>query len=364
MSNTISAPYELDVVYPPGETLVELLDELEMSQAELAKRTGLSTKLINQIVKGGAAITAETALLLERATGAPAVEWSNLEGAYRVHQSRMNEEARLAEDLGWLDQLPVKEMISRGCIEHRDRPVDVLREVCNFFGVANRTAWDLLWQKPTAYRRSKAFSSDPGAVAAWLRIGELRASQIECGPFNRQGLMGQLNYLRSLTIELQPSTWVPQLEATCAEFGVAVVFEPEISGARIAGAARWLTPDKALVQLSLRHKWSDIFWFTFFHELGHLLLHSHSKKEVFINDQGPHSGAEQEADAFASQLLIPRPFEARLGELANESDVEAFANEIGVGSDVVVGRLQFERRWPYNKGTRLKRRFKFIGESN
>lgn len=361
MSKAISAPDELNVVYPPGETLAEILDELEMSQAQLAKRTGLSTKLINQIIKGGAAITAETAILLERATGSPAAVWSNLEGAYRVHQSRVTEEARLAEDLGWLEQLPVKEMIGRGCIEHHERPVDILREVCNFFGVANRNAWEVLWQKPTAYRRSRAFTSDPGAVAAWLRIGELRATQIECRPFNRQGLIEELSDLRRLTIEQSPSIWVPQLTARCAEVGVAVVFEPEISGARIAGAARWLTPEKALVQLSLRHKWSDIFWFTLFHELGHLLLHS--KKDVFINDQGPHSGAEQEADAFASQLLIPRQYEARLGVLANESDVEVFAHEIGVGSDIVVGRLQFERRWPYNKGTRLKRRFKFIGES-
>jgi HTH-type transcriptional regulator/antitoxin HigA len=97
--------------------------------------------------------------------------------------------------------------------------------------------------------------------------------------------------------------------------------------------------------------------FTLFHELGHLILHS--KKDVFINDPGPHSGAEAEADAFAGQLLIPREFETRLGGLQTEADVKQFAAELGVGADIVVGRLQFEKRWPYNKGNSLKQRFVF-----
>jgi hypothetical protein len=105
-------------------------------------------------------------------------------------------------------------------------------------------------------------------------------------------------------------------------------FASEIKGARINGAARWLTPSKALIQLSLRHRWSDIVWFTFFHELGHVLIHS--KKDTFINDKGPHSGVEQEADAFAAQTLIPRRCEADLAQLATTPDVERFAAEIGI----------------------------------
>jgi HTH-type transcriptional regulator/antitoxin HigA len=142
--------------------------------------------------------------------------------------------------------------------------------------------------------------------------------------------------------------------------GVAIVLEPEIKGARIAGAARWLTPDKAMVQLSLRHRWSDIFWFTVFHELGHIVLHS--KKDVFINDPGPHSGAELEADAFAAQLLIPRDNEARLGTLQSDDDVRTFADEIGIGPDIIVGRLQHEGRWAFSRGNSLKHRFIFTQE--
>jgi addiction module HigA family antidote len=357
MAKSTAYRYEPDVVFPPGETLAEVLDDLDMTQTELAKRTGLSVKHVNQIINGAAAITTETALLLEQATGVTARVWSNLEIAYREHEARQEEESRLQKDIGWLDELPVKELVSRGWIEDAERPVDLLRRVCRFFGVANREAWDLLWHKPTAYRTSRAFKSDPGAVAAWLRIGEIKATPVECKPFSRGGLSDAIGELRALTRDPDPTHWWPTLVGMCADVGVAVVAEPEIPGARINGAARWLAPDKALVQLSLRHRWNDIFWFTLFHELGHLLIHS--KKDAFINDDDRTSGAEQEADAFAAQILIPRKFEAQLGELTTLVDVQDFSAEVGIAAGIVVGRLQHDGLWPFKKGNQLKQRFVF-----
>jgi HTH-type transcriptional regulator/antitoxin HigA len=349
--------YEPELVLPPGETLAEVLEEAGMTQAELATRTGLSTKHINQIVNAGASITPDTALLLERATGVRARVWNNLEIAYREHLSRQEEAAELVQDVSWLDQLPIKELIKRGLITASSDPVQLVRGACQFFGVANRAAWDAVWHKPTAYRTSRAFTSDPGAVAAWLRIGEIKAASIDCSPFDRAGLTELLPRLRSLTTEPQPAMWHPTLTSLCAEVGVAVVLEPEIPGARINGAARWLAPDKALVQLSLRHRSNDIFWFTLFHEIGHLLMHS--KKDTFLNDTGAHSGVEQEADGFAGQVLIPRQFEAELAAVHSLDDVKSLAARIGVAPGVVVGRLQHDGRWPYNRGNDLKQRFVF-----
>lgn len=349
--------YEPEHVLPPGATLQEVLDARGMSQIDLARRTGLSPKHVNQIVKGNAAVTAETTILLERATGVPADVWANLESAFQVDRSRAKDAERLSADLDWLASFPVQELRKRGMVNETASPVDTLRDLCRFFGVADKASWEALWQRPTAYRRSKVFTSDPGAVAAWLRIGEIRAADIDCDPFDKQVLSARLNDLRGLTRETDPSLWAPKLRTIGQQVGVAIVLEPEIAGARVVGAARWLTQKKALVQLSLRHRWSDIFWFTLFHELGHLILHS--KKDVFINDPGPHSGAEAEADAFASQLLIPRESETRLSGLQTEADVQKFAASLGVGADIVVGRLQFDKRWPYSKGNDLKQRFVF-----
>lgn len=360
MTTATQHPYEPDVVLPPGETLAEVLEQREMTQTELARRTGLSIKHVNQIVNGAAPITPETALVLEKATGVAARVWNNLEVAYREHVSRHEEDERLAVDLGWLKELPIKELVQRGCIRDAARPVDLLREVCRFFGVANRATWEAVWHKPTAYRTSQAFASHPGAVAAWLRIGEQRASAVDCKPFDKAALGATLQDLRSLTRETDPSVWWQQLVQSCADVGVAVVAEPEIKGARINGAARWLTPDKAIVQLSLRHRWSDIFWFTLYHELAHLLIHS--KRDAFINDTGGHSGVEQEADAFASQVLIPRRYEEELARLSTAADVLEFANRIEILPGIVVGRLQHDKRWRFNKGNELKQRLTFTSE--
>lgn len=340
--------YAPDLVLPPGETLVEVIAERGMTQAELAARTGLSAKHINQIVKGIAPITPDTALLLESTTGVSARVWSNLEIAYREHESRVEQAARLQADLGWLDELPINELIRKGWIQKGASPLDRLVGVCRFFGVANRAAWDAVWHKPTAYRTSKAFASDPGAVAAWLRIGEIKASEMQCAPFEKSRLTQALPELRALTCETDIDLWWPALVDQCRALGVAVVAEQEIKGARINGAARWVAPDKAVVQLSFRHKRRDIIWFTLFHELGHLVLHS--KKDTFINDDGAHSGVEQQADGFASQLLIPRRFEGDLAGLASSNDVREFARQIGIGPDLVVGRLQHDKRWTFKRG--------------
>ncbi|MEY9862936.1 HTH-type transcriptional regulator/antitoxin HigA [Catenulispora sp. GAS73] len=360
MTAAADRTYTPEEVLPPGATLQDVLNDRDMTQSDLAVRTGLSTKHINQLVNGNVSLTAETALLLERATGVPAVTWTSLEGLYQVSKSERAETERLESDLDWLEQLPIKELVKRGYISKTSDLVERLRDVCNFFGVANRDSWEAVWEKPTAYRRSRSFTSNPGAVAAWLRIGERRAAKMLCEPYDRTGLLERIDDLRALTRSDGPQEWHDPLLSLCGQVGIAVVFEKEIPGARVAGAARWLTPNKALVQLSLRHSWSDIFWFTFFHEIGHLLLHS--KKDVFINDPGPHSGAEQEADAFASQLLIPRKRESRLATLRTSRDVVSFAEELGIGPDIVVGRLQFEQRWPYSRGNDLKRRFVFVDQ--
>src|SRR4051794_34660340 len=112
-SNASDIGYDPDVVLPPGDTLAEVLEERGMTQAELAARTGLSTKHINQIIKGAAAVTPESARLLERATGLPAKTWNNLEVTYRDFLSRQAEDVRLQADVGWLTDLPIKELAKR-----------------------------------------------------------------------------------------------------------------------------------------------------------------------------------------------------------------------------------------------------------
>jgi HTH-type transcriptional regulator/antitoxin HigA len=324
--------YEPDYAVLPGDSLAEILESLSMTQADLANRMGRPLKTINEIVKGKAAITADTALQLERVLGVPASFWINLERNYRDAQARKKDQERLKRQLKWLGQFPVRAMVKLGWIR-AEEGVEQLQELLRFFGVASPQRWKDMWSGAgVAYRRSLIFESGPGAVAAWLRQGDLQAREIRCAPYDPKRFRIHLGDIRGLTLR-DPGVFQPELVRLCAESGVAVVFVPELPKLCISGAARWISPRKALIQLSLRYKTNDHLWFSFFHEAGHILLHG--KRSVFIDDEKESDGKEAEAKAAIRQAA---------------SDVE-------VAPGVVVGRLQHDGLLGYAQMNHLKERF-------
>lgn len=169
-----------DYAFHPGETLAETLESLGMTQKELAERAGRPLKTINEIIQGKAAITADTAIQLERVTGVPASFWNNSQRNYEAVLARQAEATALEKDLAWLKKFPWKSLCALGWIPRLDDPVEQLRVVLSYFGVAGVAEWASLWGKPAvALRKSRAFDSNPMAVAAWLREGELQARHIE-----------------------------------------------------------------------------------------------------------------------------------------------------------------------------------------
>jgi HTH-type transcriptional regulator/antitoxin HigA len=215
----------------------------------------------------------------------------------------------------------------------------------------DREAWERLWLRPVAtFRRSKVFQARPGSTAAWLRIGELEGRARKCDSFDAKTFRGVLNRARALT--RRRDDFSQDLIVDCAQAGVALVFEKEIPGCRASGAARWLSPTKALIQLSDRFKREDSFWFSFFHEGAHLLLHS--KRDSFVDDDRRGGDiVEEEANRFAADILIPPDRARDLVRLKSNPDVEHFAAAIGIGPAIVVGRLQNDHYWVWNEGRSL-----------
>ncbi len=362
MDNPTVNQYKPDSVSPPGETLLETLETIGMSQAELAERTGRPLKTINEIINGKTAITPETALQLERVLGIPARFWSNRERHYREFLARAKEEEQLQPQVGWLDQVPLKEMVELGWIQKFDEIVEQLREVLQFFGVVSPEQWCELWWNPrAAFRQSAAFQADPGAVAAWLRKGEIEAQQVESAPYDAARFREALGQIRALTVE-PPEIFQGQVIDLCAAAGVATVFVPELPRIRASGATRWLTPIKALLQVCLRYKTDDQLWFTLFHEAGHILLHG--KRDVFIEEEGDKNEKEQEADRFAADWLIsPGEWQRIAGrQRYSKQEISAFAAEVGVAPGIVVGRLQHEGYLPHSHCNGLKRQLQWAEE--
>lgn len=350
-------PYAPDYTTEPGEILQETIEALGMTQKELASRTGYTPKHINQLISGVARITQDAALRLESVTGVPAHFWNNLECQYQEQNAKLDAAARAQEELEWLNEIPVKELMKRGALPRTSNKLEQLTSVLGFFQVASVKAWRTGWsQHQIAFRKAAGAEKCTGAIAAWIRIAEQQASRIDSPSYQSDQFDDALKEARLLTTE-PPEVFVPKLQDLCARSGVALVLVPEIPGGRVSGAARWLGDDRAMIALNLRGKGNDRFWFTFFHEAGHIL--NDDRSEVFIDVDYSEDPRECRANEFAAETLIPSLYQKELQQLTNKSSVRMFAERIKIHPGIVVGRLQHDRLIPFSHMNDLKCRFQW-----
>lgn len=330
-----------DYAVAPGATLAETLATKRMSQSDLSLRTGLTEKTISQIINGVAPISYDTALKLEAAIGVPARVWNNLERNYQEAKAEIERAKKLEESLDWLKTIAVKTLTSQGLISPTNDKIELLQRVLHFFGVSDVDAWHRVWAASgAAFRRSRTRELKLGLVATWIRLGELVAESIECKAYDADRFRRALKHLRALSIQ-SSAIWQDKMVSESAAAGVAVAFIPAIPGAGVSGMTKWLSKDKALIQLSNLYKNDGSFWFTFFHEAGHVLLHG--KKDIFLEgDEPSEDEKEREADQFARNLLIPRDRAGELQNLRGTEAIKSFAKSIGVSPGIVVGRLQHD----------------------
>jgi addiction module HigA family antidote len=360
MNEMVKNDYVPDFVSPPGETLEEVLEVRGMSQADLAERTGRPKKTINEIVKGKAAITPETALQFELVLRIPAAFWTSREQQYQDAVARSKEMTSLEGQSSWLKQVPYRAMINLGWLPEETRRAKQVQQLLAFFGVASPERWGQLWaRQQAAFRCSPTVKSDPGAVAAWLRKGEIEAQEMQSEEFDSARFKEALGHVRSLTRKLPPN-FAFLVAKTCSAAGVRVVFVPELPGTRAWGATRWLNSTTAIIQLSLRYKTDDHLWFTFFHEAGHILLHGRRDYFVEAEDQGKNA-KELEADSFAREWLIPKNEYALFKRLGAYScgAISRFAYRLEIAPGIVVGCLQHDGLVPHNRCNELKKAIDF-----
>lgn len=354
--------YQPDTVSAPGEIIAELLEERGLAQRDLAERMGRSPKTVNQIIKGKAPITPETAAQLESVLGTPVNYWLTHEAHYRAYLARRTEEARYPQWHDWLDQMPVDELKRLGilpAVRNQGSNKNLLvRALLQFFGVASPTEWETIYLHTATANvrwRIQVERSDPYATSVWLRLGERAAQSASLtARYDAARFRAVLPTLRSLTVE-PPSVFMPRLVEECAAVGVAVAFVPSVPRACVSGAARWIG-DHPVIQLSLYGKFNDRFWFTFFHEVDHIL--EHKRRIIFLDewDHGDVSAEEQQADRFAADLLIPPEHAPALSSLRSADSVRAFAAAIGAHPGIVVGRLHHDNFLPHTHLNSLKER--------
>ncbi len=353
--NTPANQYKPDYAVPPGWILEEYLETRSISQAEFARRCGRSSKHISEIIAGKAPLTPVTALQFEKVLGLDATVWLGVEADYRLHKVQNAEADRATAHIAWSQSFPVKELAHRLGVEEPSSDLEAIPRLLAFFGVASVDAWQTEYgAMSVAYRHSPSFQSDPAVLATWLRLGELSAVEQDCGQFNRTEFRRALRRIRELT--QQPfDTALAEATNLCSVTGVALVCVKPLSKMAVSGAARWLSPRKALIQLSARHKSDDHFWFSFFHEAAHILLHS--KKHIYVDsNRGKNTDSEAEADQWASDFLIPPTQWEQFSLTPRFSNVAVrrLAADLGIAPGIVVGRLQHEKLIPWQNLNGLK----------
>lgn len=338
----------------PGEMLEEKLEEIQMGVKEFALRSDKPEKTIIAILKGESSVTPDMALSFEKVLEIPASLWNNMQSSYNDFQVRERRKVTLADAQEWTASFPYNEMTKLGWVPQTRILQERTEALLSYFKLNSPNAWSEYYleeELKTLFRISLKHAQEPHALSAWLRHGEVAVQEMDIVNFNEAKLKEALPKLKKLMAQ-HPSNFFEKMIALCAEAGVILIHTPCLPKTPINGATRWIG-NNALIQLSGRTKRNDIFWFTFFHEVGHILLHG--TKEIFLDGaeyDELNKQKEKEADDFAVKWTLTKTEEEEIRSNLpmNSAQVAGYAKKFGTHPGVIIGRLQHQGDFPHNAG--------------
>jgi HTH-type transcriptional regulator/antitoxin HigA len=342
---------------PPGDTLLEAINALGMSQVELESRTGINKKTINRIIKGKEPITQKTALAFEKVLKVPAHFWLNMDNRYRQHLAREAEAATMSAHAEWGKLFPYAQMVKVGFVPAASTIGEKVARLLEYYSVSNPQGWQEMYggmKTELSYRKTAKATDKLGALSAWLRQGEIQVDAVPCAEFDEAAFIKALEKIRTFTTE-EPKVFLPKMKQLCADAGVVYLLVPELPGLGISGVMRWYR-GKPVIQQSLLFKSNDHFWFTFFHEAKHVL--QKRKKDIFLegaNAEHEDHKREEEANGFAGSFLIPDAEWERFVVKKTErgaAAIRTFANRIKIHPGIVAGRMMREKLLDYSHPAR------------
>lgn len=333
------------VAFPPGDYLLEILNDRGWSQIDFAEITGRAPKTVNEIIKGKSSITPSTAKEIAAATDTNPLLWLNLETAYRLHHARDEPSPRIARHARLRSKYPVRDMVLRHWIESSSDPVVLENQIKGFFGIN-----DIDEEPRLMYAAKKTgYPEDVnGAQRAWLfRVKQL-AMTMTLPKYSKKALRAAIPQLRELLSSPSGINRVPKILNDC---GVRLVVVEHVPSSKIDGVCFWLgkNADSPVIGMSLRLDRIDNFWFVLRHEIEHVL--NGDGREVAMIDSNTGevtttsvSPEELRADAAAANFCVPAvemaDFVMRHGRIVSEQHILNFASRMGVHPGLVAGQIQ------------------------
>ena len=338
----------------PGATIREQLNDRGMSQKEFAARMDMSEKHISKLINGEVQLTPETAVRLEMVLGVPARFWSNLEAIYREKIIKAEAENAMDADIELVKQFPYGEMARLGWIPAARDMKEKVVFLRKYFEVVELSLLGNVQITRIACRRLVITEKSDLALMAWAQEAKIRARDIQTAPINIKGLISAMPELRKMTV-LEPEEFCPRIEKCLADCGIALVFLPHLKGSFLQGAS-FMDGNKIVVGLTARGRDADKFWFSLFHELGHIVLGHVGQPD------GTSKEDEKAADRWSGDTLIAEEaFEAfqRAKDYSVRSVIR-FAREQGIAPGIVVGRMQSEGMIEYSMLNELKEKYEIV----
>jgi len=347
--------YQPNVAIFPGQTLARLLSKNSLSQKDLALKTGLTEKHISNIIQGKASITEDTAIKLEYVFGGKASFWINLQKNYDEDLARLDFEEELNKELPLLKSFPIKELVTHNFISVVKEKSERLKELLKFFGVPSLKL--VIKAQAVAYRKTavKGKKIDQNAVAAWLRIGEIKYLKIteksDIPTYDENAFKKGLLDIRRMT---KQRNFFDKLSEVLLKNGVILIYSPYLHNTFISGALRWIG-GRPVVQLNDHLKARDGLYFSLFHEFGHMILHDKRAEYVDYDDKSNKTDIEKEADSWACDVLINT---VDYQKFLNQQDISwqsiaKFSEELEISKDIIIGRLAHDGKIRWQDRARL-----------
>ncbi|MEX2410955.1 MAG: ImmA/IrrE family metallo-endopeptidase [Candidatus Paceibacterota bacterium] len=339
----------------PGNSIVDILKVKNISKTELSVKMELSLSSLDDLLNGYSSIDKEIASKLSENVGGTVDFWLKREEKYRL-------------DLNRIENTKEKNLLSNFDIKYVEKVLDTEIEkkggqgFLDFFSVPDFPSWEKKYENlftTTYFKKSKTYRADKVALATWLRVGELCTKNIEVREWDREKLFNSIDEIKELTKEKSPSIFLPKLKEIFADCGVKFVVLKTPSKCPINGAIRFVEKNQPLLILSFRYKTDDHFWFTIFHEIGHLLLHDFDQLYLERDDfKKQINDIEREANKFSETVLLSGLDKRELEKIPrNHKEIIRKAVQLDISPGILVGQMQFQEVISYRYYNKLKRKY-------
>ncbi|MGI6781435.1 MAG: HigA family addiction module antitoxin [Acholeplasmataceae bacterium] len=329
----------------PGETIYEVIQDRNISQKELAIRTGYTEKHISTIINGQKNISAEFAKKLEYALNIPASFWRNLQTNYDLEVVEFNEKHSITEKESQIAK-EIKQTVEliTGKSFKSNQGIGPVYEMRKFLGVSNLCS--ILTLNPPRFRAKFQKNTSEHIMSTWQYLCGKKVENQTDAPLNIGKLIQSIDEIKQIMHEPDSTKHKKMIQEVLNRSGVLFTVEKHGKNTPINGLTAKTKNNQVMIALTLRLKYVDVFWFTLFHEIGHVIAKDYLRDQSIWDEIDK---IEERANKFAADVLIDsqkyKIFIARK-DFSN-SAIENFAKENNVLPTIVYGRLMHDGIKPW-----------------